>query len=181
MTTTELIEKAPCRAALLDAFSSYVSSQRGLSSHTDRAYRSDIEALLGFSVRHGARTLDDIDLRMLRAWLAAQAAAKRSRATLARRGAAARTFLAWAARTDRIAVDPSLRLATARVGAPLPTVLRTGAVTAMIDAARERAADGEAAHVRDWALLELLYATGIRVGELCSADLRDVEIGRAHV
>jgi len=176
MTTTELIEKAPCRAALLDAFSSYVSSQRGLSVHTDRAYRSDVEALLGFSVRHGASTLDDIDLRMLRAWLASQAAAKRSRATLARRGAAARTFLAWAARTDRIAVDPSLRLANARVSAPLPTVLRTCAVAAVIDTARERAADGDAAHVRDWTLLELLYATGIRVGELCSADVRDVDL-----
>src|SRR5690349_14287220 len=104
MPPTGLIAQAPRRPALLAAFSSYVPSQRGLSSHTDRAYRSDSEALLGFAVRHGARTLDDIDLRMLRAWLAAQAAAKRSRATLARRGAAARTFLAWAARTDRIAV-----------------------------------------------------------------------------
>ena len=98
--------------------------QRGLSAHTERAYRSDIESLLGFAVRHGATALDDVDLAMLRAWLASQAAAKRSRATLARHGAAARTFLAWAARTGRIATDPSLRLATARVGAPLPTVLR---------------------------------------------------------
>src|SRR6478609_3623669 len=157
MTTTELIEKAPCRAALLDAFSSYVSSQRGLSSHTDRAYRSDIEALLGFSVRHGATTLDDIDLRMLRAWLASQAAARRSRATLARRGAAARTFFGWADRTGRIAGDPSLRLATPRVDASLPTVLKSTAAAEMLDAARDRAADGGAVALRDWAMLELLY------------------------
>lgn len=174
--TTETIEKAPCRAALLDAFSGYVSSQRGLSAHTDRAYRSDVDALLRFAVRHGASTLDDVDLRMLRAWLASQAAAQRSRATLARRGASARTFFGWAARTARIAADPSLRLATARASAPLPTVLRTGAVADVLDAARERAQDGEAVQVRDWALLELLYATGVRVGELCGADVLDVDL-----
>jgi integrase/recombinase XerC len=181
MAVTEIREKAPCRASLLDDFSAYVSAQRGLSVHTDRAYRGDVEALLSFAVRHGASTLDDVDLRTLRAWLASQAAARRSRATLARRGAAARTFLGWAARTGRMATDPSLKLATARVSAPLPTVLKAGAAGEMIDAARDRAADGGAVETRDWAMLELLYATGARVGELCAIDLRDVDLAERTV
>ncbi|MDM7832700.1 tyrosine recombinase XerC [Cellulomonas edaphi] len=181
MRVTEIIENTPSRVSLLDDFSGYVSAQRGLSAHTDRAYRGDIEALLAFSVRHGATTLDEVDLGMLRAWLASQAAAKRSRATIARRGAAARTFLAWAARTGRIASDPSVRLATARVPAPLPTVLRSTAASQMLDAARDRAAGAEPLQLRDWALLELLYATGVRVGELCATDLRDLDLAERTV
>ena len=100
----------------------------------------------------------------------------RSRATLARRGAAVRTFFAWASRTHRVPVDPALRLATARTGSTLPTVLRVEPVTQMLDLARDRAADGDAVALRDWALLELLYATGVRVGEVCGADLGDLDV-----
>jgi len=181
VAVTKIIEEAPSRASLLDDFSAYVSAQRGLSAHTDRAYRGDVDALLKFAVRHGATTLDDIDLRTLRAWLASQAAARRSRATLARRGAAARTFFGWADRTGRIAGDPSLRLATPRVDASLPTVLKSTAAAEMLDAARDRAADGGAVALRDWAMLELLYATGVRVGELCATYLRDLDLAERTV
>lgn len=176
MDVVEITAEAPNRVRLLSDFSAHLAAQRGLSAHTNRAYVGDVDLLLGYASRHGSATLDAIDLGVLRGWLASMATTHRSRATLARRGAAVRTFFAWAARTHRVPVDPALRLATARSASPLPTVLRVEPVTQMLDLARDRAAEGDAVALRDWALLELLYATGVRVGEVCGADLHDVDV-----
>jgi len=146
-----------------------------MSEHSVRAYMGDVDQLLGYASRHGRNALSDIDLPTLRGWLASMATSHRSRATIARRGAAARTFFAWATRSELISTDPALRLATARAAAPLPTVLRTEPVARLLDAAGQRAADGDAIHLRDWALLELLYATGVRVGEVVGSDLADAD------
>ncbi|MEZ0448645.1 tyrosine recombinase XerC [Cellulomonas sp. ICMP 17802] len=176
MDVVGITAEAPNRARLLSDFSAHLSAQRGLSAHTNRAYVGDVDQLLGYASRHGRTTLDAIDLGVLRGWLASMATTHRSRATLARRGAAVRTFFAWAARTHRVPVDPALRLATARTASPLPTVLRVEPVTQMLDLARDRALDGDAVALRDWALLELLYATGVRVGEVVGADLGDLDV-----
>ena len=175
MDVVEITAGAPSRARLLAAFSDHLGAQRGLSAHTTRAYVGDVELLLGYASRHGRDSLDSIDLATLRGWLASMATSQRSRATLARRGAAARTFFAWSTRNGLVATDPALRLATARAASPLPTVLRLEPVTRMLDSAGERARDDDALHLRDWALLELLYATGVRVGEVVGADLADAD------
>src|SRR4051794_16428772 len=176
MDVVEITTGAPNRGRLLSEFSTHLGAQLGLSPHTNRAYVGDVDQLLGYAARHGRTTLDSIDLATLRGWLASMATTHRSRATLARRGAAARTFFAWAVRTHRIPADPALRLATARTASPLPTVLRVEPVTQMLDLARDRATDGDAVALRDWALLELLYATGVRVGEVCGMDLGDLDL-----
>lgn len=163
-------------AAVAD-FAMHLRAQRGLSEHTVRAYVSDVEHLMNFAGRYGRTEIADIDLGLLRAWLASMAAAERSRATLARRGAAARTFFDWARRTGRVTTDPALRLASARPASPLPTVLGIDATARLLDVARTRAQDADPVHLRDWAALELLYATGARVGELCGADLDDLDLG----
>ena len=80
-----------------------------------------------------------------------------------------------------ISTDPALRLATARAASPLPTVLRTEPVAKLLDSAGERAADDDAIHLRDWALLELLYATGVRVGEVVGADLADADLSERTI
>ena len=110
------------------------AAQRGLSEHTNRAYLGDVDLLLGYASRHGRTTLDSIDLGTLRGWLASMATTRHSRATLARRGAAVRTFFAWATRTHRVPADPALRLATARTGSALPTVLQVEPVNQLLDA-----------------------------------------------
>ncbi|WP_421733249.1 tyrosine recombinase XerC [Cellulomonas sp.] len=176
MNPVEITPGAPSRARLLADFSAHLGAQRGLSEHTDRAYLSDVDLLLGYASRHGHTTLDSIDLGVLRGWLASMATTHHSRATLARRGAAVRTFFAWATRTHRVPTDPALRLATARTASALPTVLRVEPVTQLLDRARDRATDRDPVALRDWALLELLYATGVRVGELCGADLADADV-----
>jgi integrase/recombinase XerC len=164
-------------ASLVEAFVVHLSAQRGLSANTVRAYEGDLRDLAAYAARHGRGGLGDVDITVLRGWLAGMAAGERARATLARRGAAARTFYAWAARTGRVAHDPALRLASARPESRLPGVLAQDAAAALLDTARTRADDGDPVHLRDWAALELLYATGARVGELCGVDVDDLDLG----
>jgi len=163
-------------AELSSQFGVHLTAQRGLSPHTVRAYTGDLEHLFAYASAQGRGTLDQVDLAVLRSWLASMAAVPLSRATLARRGAAARTFFAWAQRTQRVATDPALRLASARATVTLPTVLGVESAAHLLDVARTRADDGDAIHLRDWAALELLYATGARVGELVGADVDDVDL-----
>jgi len=172
----EITPGAPQRALLRSDFALHLRAQRGVSEHTVRAYLGDLDHLLDHAARHGAAQLGEIDIAVLRGWLAAMAGADRSRATLARRAAAARTFFRWAVHTSRVAADPTLRLGTARAVGALPTVLALEPVTRLLDAARDRAVDGDPVHLRDWATVELLYATGVRVGELCGADVDDLDL-----
>jgi integrase/recombinase XerC len=144
--------------------------ERGRSAHTVRAYRGDLTDLLA-----GLEDLSALDLPTLRRWLAAGRAAGAGRSTLARRAAAARTFTGWAMRTGRLASDPGARLASPRPRPPLPSVLGVEEASAVLDAAGSGAAEGDPVALRDLLVLELLYATGVRVGELCGLDVDDVD------
>jgi integrase/recombinase XerC len=124
----------------------------------------------------GISELPDVTLRDLRAWLAFQTQSGSARATLARRAAAARTFMGWATRTGRIPLDPSLRLVAPKRGGHLPDVLRASDAAALLDVAAIASDDLDPIHLRDRAALELLYASGIRVGELTSLDIDDLDL-----
>lgn len=164
------------RDRLRSDYETYLGVSRGLSPHTVRAYLGDLNHLLDHAVGEGLARLDQIDVPLLRSWLGAMAEGSRSRATLARRTAAVRTFFAWACHTGRVQVDPTTRLASARVPRTLPTVLAQDAAARLLDTACAQATDGDPVTVRDWALAELLYATGVRVGELCGADVADLDL-----
>lgn len=157
-------------------FAAHLRSQRGLSPHTVRAYLGDIDGLLAFAARHGRTELAAVDLGILRAWLASMASRRLARATMARRAAAARTFFGWAVHTGLLADDPTLRLATAKTATHLPSVLRQDDVAQLLDTAAQAAEERDPVAVRDWAAAELLYASGVRVGELCGADVADVDL-----
>lgn len=170
-------ELAPDLAAALADFLRHLELERGRSPHTVRAYRGDLTELLG-----GLATPDRpdpgltaLDLGALRRWLAAGHGAGAGRSTLARRAAAARTFTAWARRTGRLPDDPGVRLVSPRPQPALPAVPDAAQVIALLDVAGSDAAAGEPVALRDLLLLELLYATGVRVAELCAIDLDDVD------
>ncbi|MFE3290897.1 tyrosine recombinase XerC [Rhodococcus sp. NPDC059234] len=166
-------------AEQLDAYAEHLRLERGRSEHTVRAYIADARSLLGhLAAATPEAGLDDLDLRAMRAWLAAQAASGVARSTLARRTAAARTFTAWLARTRRIGRDPGIRLASPKSHRALPAVLRQGQAAEAMAAAESGAAQLDPVAVRDRLIVELLYATGIRVGELCGLDLGDVDHDR---
>lgn len=162
----------------IDDFVVHLAANRGLSEHTVRAYRGDVRQLADFARRRGVVEVDAVDLDLLRAWLAHLAARGASRATLARRGASVRELFAWTTRTRRTPTDPAARLATPRVDRTLPTVLSVDAARTLVDHALAAAADGEPAHVRAWVAAELLYATGVRVGELVGTDVDDVDLAQ---
>ena len=164
---------APAVAAALDDFLRHLALERGRSPHTVRAYRSDLASLLA-----GLDDLAALDLPALRRWLAGGHAAGAGRSTLARRAAAARTFTAWAHQTARMAGDPGARLASPRPRTALPIVLAPGQAADVLGAADTGAAEGDPVALRDQLVLELLYATGVRVGELCGLDVRDVDHSR---
>jgi integrase/recombinase XerC len=166
----------PWREAL-DAFESNLLLERSMSPHSVRAYVADAVALLGHARDAGVARLQDLDIQVLRSWLSRLHAGGAARATLARRAAAARAFTSYAHRTGRTDSDPGLLLASPKPHRPLPTVLRRGQAAALVESVRERTPVG----LRDQLVLEMLYATGIRVGELSRLDVDDVDQERRVV
>ena len=184
--------------AALDAFRHHIEAERGLSPHTVRAYLGDIAALLEHAAVAGAAGPPDLGVGILRAWLAEQHGRGQSRATLARRAAAARAFTAFAHARGLMPSDPGPLLGMPRIPRRLPEVLRQDQVAAVLAASAAAAAEGPpgpsaspgpsgppgqdaALALRDTAIVELLYATGIRVSELCGLDLGDLDEERRTV
>lgn len=161
----------------LEEFERHLAAERGLSRHTVRAYRGDVTSLLRHLAARGTTRLDAVDVRALRGWLAELGRSGRARTTMARRAAAARTFTAYAARRGWLGADPGAGLASPQAHRVLPGVLSRDEVTAVLEAIAA-ADDGTAIGIRDRAMLELLYATGIRVSELCGLDVDDVDRDR---
>ena len=166
---------------LLHAYARHLGAERGRSPHTRRAYLGDVRNLLTFGAGRGIGEIDELRIADLRAWLGEQADAGAARSTIARRAASARTFLGWAAHTGRIPTDPSLRLVAPKRHSALPDVLKQGEAGQLLDIAAVRADDADPIHVRDRAMLELLYASGIRVGELAALDVDDLDLDQRVV
>ncbi len=160
--------------ALAD-FERHLGVERDLSVHTVRAYLADVTGLARHACRLGHHEPAALDLRTLRSWLANQQVTGHSRTTLARRATAARVFTAWLARTGRTPTDAGASLGSPKAQRTLPAVLRADEAAELVRGAAESADDGSPIGVRDVAILELLYATGIRVGELVSLDVDDLD------
>jgi integrase/recombinase XerC len=187
----------------VDEFARYLSAERGRSANTVRAYVADVVGLLDHAVRMGARRPAGLTIAVLRSWLARLRTAGAARASVARKAAAARTFTAWAHRVGRLDRDVGAVLASPRPYRDLPDVLRADqarslvtspavtspAVTSPADAAADANAEAAATgdehpdpiRLRDAAVLEVLYASGIRVSELCGLDVDDVDLSRRVV
>jgi integrase/recombinase XerC len=170
----------PFAAALAD-YERHLRSERDLSAHTVRAYLADVAGMLEHAAALGHQELGTIDLRALRSWLAKQQTLGLARTTMARRATAVRVFTAWALRTGRAATDAGSLLGTPKAHRTLPGALDVAEARALLEAAGRLADDGSAVGLRDAAILELLYATGIRVGELCALDVDDLDRGRRVV
>ena len=165
--------------AVLEEFDEYLALQRGRSEHTRRAYLGDLRALLAFlAERSPDADLTRLTVPLLRSWLAAQAATGAARTTLARRTSAVKTFTAWALRADLIESDPATRLQVPKSRRTLPSVLREDQALDAMKAANLGAEQGDPLALRDRLIVELLYATGIRVSELCGLDTDDVDASR---
>lgn len=159
----------------VDEFAAHLRAERDRSEHTVRAYVADVTDLLTTMARRGQSDLSRLDLATLRSWLAGQRTRGRARATLARRSSAIRVFTAWAHRQGLLETDPGAALATPKTRRALPDVLRPVHASELMDAAADAAGGGEPLDLRDRAVLEVLYATAIRVSELAGLDIDDVD------
>jgi integrase/recombinase XerC len=167
--------------ALLAAYERHLTSERDLSAHSVRAYLGDVCDLLVHLQRLGCAVLGDADIRCLRSWLAKQQTLGRSRTTLARRATAARVFTSWAFATGRVPRDVGTLLGTPKPHRSLPEALTMAQARAVLEQASETAAGSGSLGLRDAAILELLYATGMRVGELAGLDVDDLDHDRRVV
>ncbi|TFD88867.1 tyrosine recombinase XerC [Cryobacterium serini] len=165
----------------IDEFLRYLSAERGYSAHTVRAYRTDLNQLAAFAGDRGVTASAELSLELLREWLWVATQAGLARATLARRSASARSFTAWLARSHDDSTDPAARLRSPKPGRTLPRVIAQTQMSELLELLAARAAGGDALALRDLAIVELLYASALRVSELVGLDLADVDLERLTV
>jgi integrase/recombinase XerC len=143
----------------------------GRAAATRTAYVGDVTAFAEWMSRgdvHGPRRVDRMHLRR---YLASLGTRRLARATIARKAAALRCYFAWLFRQGRIDSDPARSLRAPTGGGRLPRVLSAGEVGALLDGGA-----GDSLERRDLAVLELLYAAGLRVSELCGLDRGDIDV-----
>ena len=164
---------------LLTAFERNLKVERNLSPHTIRAYMGDLKSLLLHLEKLGLSDISALELTHLRSWLANQAVKGGARTTLARRAVSVRMFTKWALKNKFLSSDVGASLATPKGHRTLPGVLDVNnAQTAMDSMATRASQEQTPISLRDVAMVELLYATGARVGELCGLDIGDIDYSR---
>jgi integrase/recombinase XerC len=179
----------PSQLRLVRAFADHLRLERHLSTNTVMAYRRDLLELVGF-LQRAESSLEEADRAILRRFLAQQHALGYARASVARRVGAIHTFYRWALAEHRVPLDPSASLGSPKVVNRLPTVLRPGEAAALVEAPSIDEADGgsddgdagtRAVGLRDRAVLELLYGSGLRVSEVAGLTIDRVDLTRGRV
>jgi integrase/recombinase XerD len=169
-------DASPEISSLVDGFLTHLSAERGLSPHTVRAYAGDLRSYLDWADRAAVDPLHPRH-RQLRLYLGEMDRAKYSRRTIARRLAALRTFFAWLVSRGAIETDPSTVLATPKLPSRLPTLVPEEVLRTLLDAPDGSTAEG----MRDSAILELLYAAGLRVSEVAGLTIDNVDLAQGQV
>lgn len=162
-------------AQALADFTASLAFERNRSRHTLRAYETDVRLLLVAAQERGYRDVSDIDLALLRAWLASLSAQGLARSSVARRASAARAFTKWCHRRGLASQDAGARLASPALRATLPSVLDQTDAAHLLQIAALAADDASPIGLRNAAMLEVLYGTGCRVSEMCGMDVDDVD------
>lgn len=165
-------------ARTLGEYERHLHQERDLSDHTIRAYVTDLANLAEHATLLQVDDPAAMTIRTLRSWLANLQTRGKARTTLARRSTAARVFTAWLERTGRAPTDAGALLAAPKAHRNLPPALNESDMRAVIEAIVASIDDDGPVGLRDLAVIELLWATGIRVGELVGADVDDLDTDR---
>jgi integrase/recombinase XerC len=163
--------------AAVGSFLEYLAVERGSSPHTLRSYATDLIEFTRFLADEQIGGLGDADTRAVRAYLARLHQRRLSKATIARKLAAVRSCFRFLARRGALEVNPARQVRSPRLGRRLPSFLPKDEATQLLDAGPAAGTAG----LRDRALVELLYASGLRVAECCGLDVEDLDEGRRTV
>ena len=164
---------------LLNNFERHLTNERNLSAHSIRAYLGDLRSLINYLDKLGLTDISSLELAHLRSWLANQNVRGGARTSISRRAVSVRLFTKWAFKNSYIASDVGASLATPKGHRTLPGVLDINSAALAMDSLAARASDEETPlSLRDVAMVELLYATGARVSELCGLDVEDIDFNR---
>lgn len=162
-----------------DAFLKYLESERNLSAHTIRAYLGDLDSFFEHLEKLDVTEFSKLELAHIRSWLANQQVKGGARTTLSRRAVSIRLFTKWATKKGFLAKDVGATLATPKGARTLPDVLNVADAGLAMDALATRVAEEDGPlSKRDCAMVEVLYASGARVSELCGLDLQDIDYER---
>lgn len=163
----------------------FCSSLTSLAPGTVEAYRRDVLAFVEWAERLGLSSPAEVDRRVVRRYLAHLGTRRRAARTVARTLSSLRRWFAWLRRAGLVSGDPTAGLTAPRGEARLPRVLRADELQQLLDerpaASGHRGGEDPALVVRDDAVLELLYGSGLRVSELCGLSITDVDLERAVV
>ncbi len=169
----------PTFEKVLGEYTHHLTKERSLSEHTTRAYLGDLTSFFDNLEHQKVDDLSDVTIAHIRSWLATQQVKGGARTTLSRRAVSIRLFTKWATKKGFLAKDIGLTLATPKGHRTLPEVLSISDATVAMDSLATRVAEEESAtSIRDCAILEVLYASGARVSELCGLDLDDIDYQR---
>jgi len=165
---------------VVEDFVKYLSVEKNRSLNTVRTYRTDLELFLQFATNQGIKKLSDIDLNIFRLWMADQKDRGSSNSTISRRSSTARVFSTWAFKKGLIKTDSAIRLISPKVNKTLPHVLGQKQATSLMQTSgnMEDEENSVATRMRDHAILEVLYSSGLRVGELTGLDIKDIDFSR---
>jgi len=162
-----------------DAFLKYLEAERNLSAHTIRAYLGDLNSFFEHLEKLDITDFAKLELSHIRSWLANQQVKGGARTTLSRRAVSIRLFTKWATKMGYLAKDVGATLATPKGARTLPDVLNVADAGLAMDALATRVAEEDGPlSKRDCAMVEVLYASGARVSELCGLDLQDIDYER---
>ena len=165
-------------ATALDRYRTHLEAGRGYSKHTVKGYLTDLADLADFMDVFGVKAPKDIDLESLRAWLFSLSERGIAKSSMARKTASARSFTAWLLEQGELDGDPGLRLRTPKANKSLPKVASREAMNEVFATLEAKAFEGDPIHVRNLAIVELLYATGARVSEIVGLNISDVDTSR---
>jgi integrase/recombinase XerC len=169
----------PTFEKVLGEYTHHLTKERSLSEHTTRAYLGDLTSFFDNLELQKVDDLSNVTIAHIRSWLATQQVKGGARTTLSRRAVSIRLFTKWATKKGFLAKDIGLTLATPKGHRTLPEVLSISDASVAMDSLATRVAEEESAtSIRDCAILEVLYASGARVSELCGLDLDDIDYQR---
>ena len=166
----------------IEAFTSYLNRERSLSDNTIRAYVGDLESFASHLKALGVEDFKTLNIAHLRSWLANQQSKGASRTTLSRRATSIKLFSKWAHKNGLLPNDVGANLATPKAHRVLPEILDVKSADLAMQSLETFAEEsGELTAIRNLAMVEMLYASGARVSELCGLNLKDIDYERSTI